>query len=88
MDGGPSRVVGAVAIAAMLLGVISSLWFGMAIRDSLGRLDSGREEKLRLATANVALRVEKESLFAQDNFAAAASKLGLFPPSENQLRKP
>lgn len=87
-ESGPSRVVGVVAVAALALGVCGSLWFGAALRDSLGRLDSERREKKQLASANQALLAEKEKLMAKESFVLSAEELGLFEPAENQLRKP
>ena len=51
----PSKIIGAVTVVAMLLGVGSSLWFGFALQEGLGRLDKGRQESARLGVANVAL---------------------------------
>lgn len=84
----PSRILGAVMVAAMLLGAGSSLWFGAALRDGLGRLDKDRQERIELSAANVALSTEKEALLQQERIEAAAGELGLFPPAEKQLRKP
>lgn len=87
-ESGPSRVVGMVAVAALALGVCGSLWFRAALRDSLGRLESGRQERTRLASDNQALRAEKGRFLAKESFVLSAEKLGLFEPAENQLRKP
>lgn len=82
------RIIGVVAVVAMLMGVVSSLWFGVALQDGLGRLDKGKQEKVELTAANVALSAEKEALLQQGKIEAAAGGLGLFPPSEKQMRRP
>ena len=84
----PFRIIGVVTVVAMLLGVASSLWFGIALQEGLGRLDKGRQERTLLAAANVALSAEKEALLQQGKIEAAAGGLGLFPPSEKQMRRP
>ncbi|MFH1021670.1 MAG: hypothetical protein V1782_13830 [Pseudomonadota bacterium] len=84
----PFRIIGVVTIVAMLLGVAGSLWFGAALQDGLGRLDKGKQEKIQLTALNVALSAEKETLLQQEKIEAAAGRLGLFPPSENQKRRP
>lgn len=84
----PFRIIGVVTVVAILLGVVSSLWFGLALRDGLGRLDKGKQERMELSAANVALSAEKEALLQQKKIEAAAVRLGLFPPSEQQMRKP
>ncbi len=84
----PFRIIGVITVVAMLLGVACSLWFGIALQDGLGRLDKGKQEKIELAAANVALSAEKEALLQQEKIEAAAGGLGLFPPSEKQKRRP
>lgn len=84
----PFRIIGVVTVVAMLLGVAGSLWFGAALQDGLGRLDKGKQEKVELTAANVALSAEKEALLQQGKIEAAAGGLGLFPPSEKQMRRP
>ena len=87
-DERPFRIIGAVAVVAMLLGVACSLWFGVALQDGLGRLDKSKQEKTELSAVNVSLSAEKEALLQQGKIEAAAGGLGLFPPSEKQTRKP
>ena len=84
----PFQILGVITIVAMLLGVSGSIWFGVALQDSLGRLDKGKQEKIELAAANVALFAEKEALLQKEKVEAAAGGLGLFPPSEKQMRRP
>jgi len=84
----PFKIIGAVTVAALLLGVAGSLWFGVALQDRLGKLDKGRQEKNELAAANVTLSAEKEALLRQEKIEAAAGRLGLFPPSAKQIRRP
>ena len=87
-DERPFRIIGVVAVIAMLLGVVGSLWFGIALKDGLDRLDKGKQEKAELSAANVSLSAEKEALLQKGKIEAAAGGLGLFPPSEKQMRKP
>ncbi len=84
----PFRIIGVVAVVAMLLGVAGSLWFGIALQDGLGKLDKGKQERTELTATNVALSAEKEALLKQEKIEAAAGGLGLFPPSEKQIRRP
>lgn len=84
----PFRIIGVITIIALLLGVAGSLWFGAALRDGLGRLDKGKQEKAELTAANTALATEKEALLQREKIEAAAGGLGLFPPSDKQRRKP
>jgi hypothetical protein len=88
---GPERtvkVVGAMAIAALILGVGSSVWFGMALQSTLHSLDKSRQEQSALQAENQQLRQKRVALLEQGKFAAKAERLGLFPPSEKHLRRP
>ncbi|MFA6498477.1 MAG: hypothetical protein WC256_06945 [Desulfurivibrionaceae bacterium] len=84
----PFKVIGVITAVALMLGVVSSLWFGMALQDGLSRLDKGKQEKVELGAANVELSAKKEALLQQGKIEAAAGELGLFPPSEKQMRRP
>ncbi|MDG4475910.1 hypothetical protein [Thiovibrio frasassiensis] len=84
----PFKIIGVVAVVAMLLGVASSLWFGVALQDNLGRLAKNKQEGTELMAANAALSAEKEALLQQGKIEAAAARLGLFPPSDKQKRRP
>jgi hypothetical protein len=87
-DERPFKIIGVVAVVAMLVGVVCSLWFGIVLKDGLGRLDKSKQEKAELSAANAALNSEKEALLQKGKIEAAAGGLGLFPPSEKQMRKP
>ena len=82
------KIIGVITVVAMLLGVAGSLWFGMALREDLGRLDKGKQEKIELTKINTVLLAEREALLQQGKIKAAAGRLGLFPPSEKQIRRP
>lgn len=82
------KLIGAVALVALLLAVGSSLWFGMALRDGLASLDRGKGERLALAAANTGLAEQREALLQQEKVQLAAGVLGLYPPSDKQLRRP
>lgn len=84
----PFRIIGVVTIVAMLLGVVSSMWFGVALRDGLEGLGKGKQENIELSAVKARLSAEKEALLQQKIIETAAEGLGLFPPSENQKRKP
>ncbi len=82
------KLVGVVAVAAMLVGVASSIWFGMALQDGLGKLDKSRKEGQFLETTNRLLVDERDKLLRQEKIEMAAMTLGLYPPAEKQLRRP
>jgi len=82
------KLIGVMAVSAMLLGVGSSVWFGMALRDGLSSLDKSRQEQTVLLADNEKLNARRAALLEQDKIEAAAGKLGLYPPSEKQIRRP
>lgn len=85
---GPFKIIGVVAVVAMLLGVASSLWFGVALQDNLSRLAKNKQEGSELIAANAALSAEKVALLQQEKIEAAAARLGLFPTTDKQTRRP
>ncbi|MFZ5776501.1 MAG: hypothetical protein ACOY3Z_13570 [Thermodesulfobacteriota bacterium] len=82
------KIIGAVAVAALILAVGSSLWFGMALRQGLAGLDQARAERLALVESNKGLAEEREALLQQEKVQLAAGALGLYSPTEKQIRRP
>ncbi|MGV1098065.1 hypothetical protein ACUUL3_01455 [Thiovibrio sp. JS02] len=87
-QGGILKLVGVVAVVAMLVGVASSIWFGMALQAGLGKLDKSKQERQVLLTTNRLLSDEREALLRQEKIEMAAKVIGLYPPSEKQIRRP
>jgi len=82
------KIVGAMVVLAMLAGVAGSVWFGVALQAGLSSLNKGRQEQVVLLAENEKLKARRTALLKQDKIEAAAKKLGLYPPSEKQIRRP
>jgi hypothetical protein len=82
------KIVGIMAVLAMLMGIAGSVWFGVALQAGLSSLDKGRQEQVVLLADNEKLNARKAAFLQQDKIEAAANTLGLYPPSEKQRRKP
>lgn len=82
------KIIGVMAVFAMLLGVGSSVWFGMALQAGLSNLDKSRQEQTVLRAENEKLASQRAAFMEQDTIETAARNLGLFSPAENQIRKP
>jgi hypothetical protein len=79
--------VGAPIILVMSLSVVASLWFGWRIDKDLGELARNRQELARETDMNRELTARRDSLLVKENIVKKAAVLGLFPPTDKQLRK-
>jgi len=86
--GGALKFVGVVAVIAMLVGVGSSVWFGMALKSGLAQLDKSKQERSALQASSKVLLAERDMLMQQEKVEVASRALGLYPPSEKQIRRP
>ncbi|HIJ79355.1 MAG: hypothetical protein OEY01_10375 [Desulfobulbaceae bacterium] len=87
-NGKALKVVGVVAVAALLVGLISSVWFGLALRVSLGELAKGNHEERELLAKNEMLVEQRDRIMEPQKIEEAAKALGLYPPTKKQIRRP
>lgn len=80
------RATGVVVLSAMILGVGTSFWLRMAIRDDLDDLASQEQLRRNLIVMNTSLKAKRESLLAEERIERLAGELGLFPLSSGQIR--
>ncbi len=85
-DAMPWRV-GLPIILVMSLSVVASLWFGWRIDKDLGALSRNRQELASATEMNRELIARRDSLLAKKNILKKAAVLGLFPPTDKQIRK-
>jgi hypothetical protein len=82
------KIIGIVAVIAVVIGVGCSVWFGLALRVSLSELGKGKALKQDLIVRNKDLKEQRGYLLKQEKIEAAARNLGLYPPDQKQLRRP
>ena len=80
--------MGLALVAVMLLSVVACLWFGWRINHNLDRLARLRQEFTKESAINQELITRRDSLLTKKTITRKAAVLGLFPPTEKQLRRP
>jgi len=75
-------------IMVMAVSVAASLWFGWRIDKELGELSRNRQEVIEETEANRELLAKRDGLLSRESIAKKAAVLGLFPPTDEQIRTP
>ena len=83
-----TKLIGLIVTIAMLFGIAVSLWFGWLVRNGLDDLSQSQAKRQLLRTQNEKLLAQRDNLLSRDKIEAAAKKLGLYPPSAKQIRRP
>ncbi|MDF1577879.1 MAG: hypothetical protein RQ753_05855 [Desulfurivibrionaceae bacterium] len=86
-DGLPWRI-GVPIIMLMVVGIVTSVWFVWRIDKDLGELARNRQEFIAETEINRELTARRDSLLAPESIVRKAAVLGLFPPTDEQIRKP
>lgn len=81
------RATGVVVFSAMLLGVVTSFWLRMAIRDGLDDLASQEQLRRNLIAMNTSLKARRENLLAEERIGRLARDMGLSPLASGQIRQ-
>lgn len=87
-DNGIPWGVGVPIALVIALTIIVSLWFGWKIDNGLDELFLKQQKFSSETEKNLALVAKRDRLFAKESIVRKAAVLGLFPPTENQIRKP
>lgn len=81
------RATGLLALVATIIGVGGSLWFGYRINSGLDEL-AGRQSRLVvLQKQHQHLLQRRDALLAEKRIEALARKMGLYPPTHQQIKK-
>ena len=88
----PSRrlceTVGAMLIFTLILGIGSTLFYSLQVKNALEEIGSSKSVQSGLRNANRALLAKRDFLLTREQIVAASRKLGLRPATTNQLRTP
>jgi cell division protein FtsB len=82
------RVTGFATMLGSVLGIIFSVWLGHQVQNSLDELALRQESLQGLKKTNRQLREHATLLQSEDRILTAARKMGLFPPTASQTKRP
>ena len=82
------RFTGLIATIAMFVGISGTLVFGWLIKTGLNDIGNMGVSRLDLMKTQKELLVERDALLLTDNIEQMAAKIGLFPPTKRQIRRP
>lgn len=82
------KTIGAMLLLTLLLGISSTLWFGLQVRVALDEIGSYSARNRQLRNNKELLVVQRDLMLTRKHIEKEAQKLGLRPPAKNQLRYP
>lgn len=83
-----TKIIGVIVTVAMIVGIAVSFWFGWLVRNGLDELNEALAAKQELKGLNEKLVAQRDNLLSPEKIEASAKKLGLYPPSAKQIRRP
>lgn len=82
------KAVGVFASFAVVVGVAASLWLGWQIDSGLSELAATQQLRQDARVRNAALLARRDRLRGREHVEAAVARLGLYPPSAQQVQRP
>ncbi len=82
------KVSGIAITVLMILGLVASYWVGWKIRNGLTELARKQTINQTFSGLNKEVMLHRSNLLALENFEVTAGKLGLYQPTERQVKYP
>ena len=82
------RTVGVFLSLTMVLGIVSSVWFGRFVANAVQELTAQKAANHELHDLNGKLLAKWDSLLEHERVENSVRDLGLYPPADGQIRHP
>jgi hypothetical protein len=82
------KTIGAMLLVTLIIGISSTIWYGLQVQVALDQIGSNRAINNELDTKKKLLIAKHDLMLTQNQMEAAAQKIGLQSPVENQIRYP
>jgi uncharacterized protein HemX len=82
------KTIGAMLLVTLVIGISSTVWYGLQVQVALDQIGEKKAANNELRDENKLLSAQRDLLLTQVHIEAAAKKIGLRAPAENQLRNP
>ncbi len=82
------KSLGAMLLVTVVIGTTSSIWYGWQVQQALDQIGKGRIMNIELTTENRLLVAQYDRMLTREHMEKAAEKIGLYTPTEKQLRYP
>jgi len=80
------KTLGAMILLTLVVGISSTIWYGLQVQVALGQIGGNRETNNELHNEKKLLAAQRDLMLTPDHMKEAAQKLGLISPTKNQLR--
>ncbi len=82
------KSLGAMLLVTVVIGTTSSIWYGWQVQQALDQIGKGRIINIELTNENRLLVAQYDRMLTREHMEKAAEKIGLYTPTEKQLRYP
>lgn len=82
------QTIGAMLVVTVAIGISSTIWYGWQVQLALDQIGTNKTINNELQHENRLLIVKRDLLLTHNHMEEAAIKLGLRPPTKNQVRYP
>jgi hypothetical protein len=82
------KTIGAMLLVTVIIGISSTLWYGLQVQVALDQIGSNRAANNALHNKKKLLIVQRDLMLTQDQMEIAAQKIGLRSPAKKQIRYP
>ena len=80
------KTLGVMVLLTLVVGISSTIWYGLQIQVALGQIGGNREINNELHNQNKLLTAQRDLMLTPDHMKEAAQELGLISPTKKQLR--
>jgi len=82
------QTVGTILLVTLVIGISSTVWYGLQVQVALDQIGRNNGINKGLLNENRLLIAQRDLLLTQNHMKEAGQKLGLRPPTKNQIRYP
>ena len=82
------QTIGAMLLLTLVIGISSTVWYGLQVQVALDQIGRNNGINKGLLNENRLLIAQRDLLLTQNHMKEAGQKLGLRPPTKNQIRYP
>jgi hypothetical protein len=82
------KTVGALLLTTLVLGISSTIWYGLQVQVALDQIGRDRAVNFDLRSEHKLLAVKRDLILTQEHMEKTALKVGLGLPAKNQVRYP
>jgi uncharacterized protein HemX len=82
------NTIGAMLLVTLVIGISSTFWYGWQIQMAWDDIGNSKAMNLELSNLTPQFTTQRDNLLSKNHMEKTARKLGLYPPTAEQIRYP